>query len=177
VVKLDNITPYWWIDPITTIASIPFALIGFAITWWQLVKTRDAANAAKAAALRATAQFSRMTLVSALPQLRQIDDEMDCAIREQSAEALRFWISRWKWEASDTRGHLSETIKEEARIMRAIQSSLTAASDLGRAMHATAPDQLAAVTDDLMRSVDKITAELGTLAAKKALETDGAANG
>ena len=173
LVHLEERTFYWWIDHSSAIASLPLALVGFGITIWQLLKTRTAAESAHAAAIKAMAQVSRMTLIGLLPQLRQIDDEMDRAIKEKATEPLRFWISQWKFQASQVRGHLAEHDREEAKLMRAIQASLSAASDLRQALHGMPADQLPATSQDLMKNVNKITAELGTLAARKSVETEG----
>ncbi len=64
---------YSWIEHISTIAGIPLALIGFAVTIWQLVKTRGAAVAARLAAEKATKNINRTTLLMLVPQLMNVE--------------------------------------------------------------------------------------------------------
>ncbi len=175
VIRLGEQTLYWWIDHAATISAIPLALIGFGVTFWQLGRTHRAALAAKLAADRAVQQMSRITLIGLLPQLRQIDDELDRAIKEESIEGLRFWVSRWKSQASEARAHLDRVNREEARLMRVIQSSLSAASDLRQSLHSIPVSQLPDATEDFMTSVNQITSELGTIAARKAMEGSASA--
>jgi len=173
MISLDKMTPYWWVDHVSTVFSIPLALAGFTIAIWQLAKTRKAADAARRAAVSALEQVQRLNLVGLLPQLSRIDDEIDRAVQVQSTEILRFWISQWKWQAGGARGYLNPSLRDEEKVMRLIQSSIVAASDVRRALHTVAPDQLVTATADLRRSISKVTSELGMLAARQSSVPEG----
>jgi hypothetical protein len=173
VVRLTEETPYWWIDHISTILSVPLAVLGFGLAIWQIVKTRRAADAAKAAALLALNQVRQLNLAGLLPQLTRIDDEIDRAVQDDSAEILRFWLSQWKWQAGVARGLLDSGNRDEEKIMRLIQSSIVAASDVRRELFGVPSGQLVAATTDLRRSVGRVTSELGMLAARQTNRQEG----
>jgi hypothetical protein len=172
---LEAVTPYWWIDHISTILSVPLALIGFSIAIWQIRKTRVAAEAARSAAATALNQVQRLSLVGLLPVLTRIDDEIDRAIDVKSKEMLRFWLSQWKWHASETRGFLDAEKLEEEKVMKLIQSSVVATTDLRRELHEVDLDQLARVTVNMRKAIGKVTSELGTLAARQSTTVNGGA--
>lgn len=170
---MDAATPYWWIEHVSVVTSIPLALLGFGITVWQIIKTKSAAFAATRAATRTLAQMQGMSMISLLPQLSRIDDEIDRAVDSQSAEILRFWISQWKWQAGEMRGYLDAEDRAEEKIMRAIQSSISAASDVRRELHNVTPDQLVGATEDLRKLIGRVTGELSMLAARRGVLIGG----
>jgi hypothetical protein len=167
VIALEDPAWYWWVDHITTTLGIPLALIGFGVTWWQLKKTKSAAEAAAKAAEQTQGQLKKLNLVSLLPQLARIEEGLDEAVVASSAQMLRFWIASWRWQAGEIRGYLNSDNADEKRIMKSIQASIASASDVRNLLHTTPPTQLVAMTTDLRKLMGKVTGELGTLTAKQ----------
>jgi hypothetical protein len=164
-------SPYWWIDHVSTVASVPLALIGFGITFWQLARTRKAANAALAAAENTQRQIRKLSIVALLPQLHRIDEELHRAVEQGSVELVRFWISNWQWQAGETRGYLLDASPEEETIMRALQSSIVAAASVRNDLIGIAPHDLKRTTVTVRKRIGAVTSQLGELAARRS--TDG----
>lgn len=142
-------------------------------SFWQLYKTKSAALAAKESAEQARSRVRQINLVSLLPQLHQIESEIQRAVRSGSEEILIYWLSAWRWQASETRSYLDEKRVPEKRLMRELQASIAAAADVHVFLaREGGGDGLADVTAILHRSIAKVTGQLGGLSA-----TRGSGNG
>ena len=162
---------YFWFDRVTTYSSLALALLGFGFTLYQLKKTKSAAEAASRASSETLSQVQRLSLVSLLPQLLRIDDEIDRAVELESTELLRFWLSQWKWQASEARGLLNPDVDGEKKLMRSIQSSVAAAAQTKRELHGISPGQYVVVTADVRTLVGRVTGELGMITSQQMRST------
>lgn len=173
VVALEDPTWYVWLDHVTTAAGIPLALIGFGVTWWQLKKTKSAAQAAASAAEQAQSQLRKLNLVSLLPQLARIEEGLDEAVSASSAQMLRFWIASWRWQAGEIRGYLNFENPDEKKLMKTIQASIASASDVRNSLHSTPNSRYVTMTGDLRKLMGRVTGELGTLTTKQGATVGG----
>jgi hypothetical protein len=163
--KWDDIYRVW--DQVSTLLSIPLALVGFGVTIWQLVKTKNAAEAARGSAESAMRQIRRVSLASLLPQLHRIEDEIDRAVRADSVDLLLAWLSIWRWQAGELRGHLDSKIPAERKIMKSIQASMTIAAEVKGQIIDKRDGSLGVVTVGLRGAIASATKELGSLAAAR----------
>lgn len=156
---------YWWIDHVSTIASVPLALIGFGVTLWQLTRTKRAADSARVAVEHTQKQIKTLSVVAKLPELHRIDEELHRAIEKESVELTQFWVTAWQREAGAARGYLAGG--PDDKLMAALQSSITAASTARGEMLGIEPAEIRSLTATLRKRIIAVTSQLGEMAAKK----------
>jgi hypothetical protein len=173
MVDLEGQTLYWWIDHVSTIASAPLALVGFGFTFWQLAKTKSAAESAKASAEETRKQIRRANLLSLLPQLHRIEDEVSSAIRLGSVELVMAWLSLWRWQASEVRGYLNSDVASEKKVMKAIQTSISVAADAKFELIDLLSQDLVKATSAVRKAIASVTGELGSLSSVQGSGIEG----
>ncbi|MCG8921287.1 hypothetical protein [Lentzea sp. CC55] len=169
--KWDEIYKVW--DQITTVSSIPLALLGFGVTIWQLIKTKSAAEAARSSAESAVHQMRRGNIIGLLRELHRVEDEIDKAVYHNSVDLLFVWLSVWRWQASELRGYLSESVGDERKVMKAIQASMTVVVNVKSSLVGRENSDLSALTAQLRQVVATVTRELGSLSVVQELDVKG----
>jgi hypothetical protein len=153
--------------------SIPIALAGFGLTYWQARKARTAAEAAKTAADSAKNQFRLVSAASLLPQLSQLEEAVVVAARTKSPEMLTHVLGSWLWQAALCRGYLDSTRPEEDAVMKKLQKSITTASTLKVAAASfDGNTDWHLTTEPARKSIADVTQRLGTIAAQQAVRTE-----
>ena len=165
---------YSWIEHISTIAGIPLALIGFAVTIWQLVKTRGAAVAARLAAEKATKNINRTTLLMLVPQLMNVEGELDEAVRRGNLDLTLISLRTWRSQATQVRGLLDLVAPgDNVKVLRAIQSSVSAAVSVKSRLTEVPNEDLGIITRQARKTIAAVTSELGALAVAEAADLGG----
>src|SRR6266571_3879160 len=142
--------------------AIPFAMIGFGITFWQLSKTRRAAELARDAARLAQSDISRGSLLILIPQLQRVEEELERAVRIDSADMVLSWLGNWRWQAGQARGLLAIASPGNRGILKALQSSLAAAAIVrSHLIDSSDDDSLAAMTRPARDAITNVTNQLG----------------
>lgn len=155
----------WW-DRVNTVVSIPLAVVGFLIAYWQIWKTRSAAVAAKDAAEEATDRFRSLSGASLIPQLVSLEQALDTAIEHRSPDLLRHVVQNWTWQA----GVCREYLDGDAAVEKEIQNSISAATSLKTKISGFgATSDWIKDTDRFRKAVGTVTGRLGGLSAKQAL--------
>jgi hypothetical protein len=93
-------------DAIGTWLGIALAVAGFGVTWWQLWRTRTAAEAARAAVTATETRLATNHLLILLSQLQQIDAEMEAACASGERDAVVRALLRWTNVGSECLGIL-----------------------------------------------------------------------
>ncbi len=144
-------------------SSIPFAIIGFGITYWQLIKTRNAAQAATQAAYNAQRQLARNHIIILLHQLPRAEEELDRAISSGSVESTAAWLNTWRVQAGQLRGLLKDDDGVDPGFSANIQSSIVdAAGAKDKILRRPGPD-LSGNTRQARTSIGRVTNEIGEL--------------
>ncbi|MFC8454607.1 hypothetical protein [Kitasatospora sp. NPDC057223] len=155
---------YDLVDHVATITSIPFAVIGFAITIWQTWKARTAAEKAQEAAEVMRDRITRSSLVMLIPQLTRVEDEIDRAVSDGNVRLAISWINTWRWQAGQVKGLLQAAQADDPKIMKALQASIVASGEAKNALLAGSSD-LYADSAVMRRTISRASGELSSLAA------------
>jgi hypothetical protein len=170
------VTPYAFVEHATTITAIPLAIIGFGFTLWQVRKTRKAAEAARDAAGLAQRGIGRGNLLVLIPQLQRVEDELERAIHSGHQELALTWIGTWRWQAGQLRGLIQVTAPTNRKMLKAIQTSMVAASDAKASLVSEKTIDLAAETKGVMSAIAAVTVDLGEIAVIQGMRVGGIEN-
>ena len=160
---------YDWLSPLNAWASIPLQVLGFGLAFWQIGKTRKAANAAKTAALGAQSQIASNLLLVVLPQLNQIESNLEWAIGNSNRTAVVHYLGSWRWQAGQVRGHLERQGQEDEDFLALLQSSIATAADTKLAIQNPATD-LTKHTRAALRSIAAVTGLVGEMTARNSIK-------
>ncbi|WP_344398321.1 hypothetical protein [Actinomadura alba] len=164
---------YSFVERAANLTSIPFALIGFGVTFWQLSKTKKAAESARDAAKIAQGEMSRASLLTLIPQLQRVEEELERAVRLNSSELVISWLANWRWQAGQVRGLLMVISPNDKKTLKAIQASVAAAA-LVKSSLIDDPDlDLSASTKPARDAMSIVTNEIGALATTHQIQTGG----
>lgn len=161
------------LDAVNGVTAIPFAVVGFGVTFWQLRKTKDAANAASDAARRAQRQISRGNILMLLPQIQRIEDELERAIQLDQVQLAISWLATWRWQAGQLRGLLPNENNQRRRLHRSLQASISVAAETKiRLLDPAQASDLVAITNAVRAAIAAVTNELGALAVEYGASTE-----
>ncbi|GAB1821684.1 hypothetical protein [Herbidospora sp. RD11066] len=167
------------VELVANYSAVPLSLLGFALTLWQLLKARRAAEAARDAALQAQGAIRKNSVLMLIPQLLRTEEELDRAVRDSSVELTMVWLTSWKSQASQLRGFLELSSLENNAVMKALQSSVAKATivRLDLTQHTNGINLIMA-TRAARESISQVTVELNALAAVQTTQIgDGARHG
>lgn len=157
-----------WLDITNGWVAIPLQLIGFGIAYWQIVKTRNVAAAARDSAKRTEEQIGSNLLLIVLPQLVQIETNLEWSVSRSDRHSAIHYLGSWRWQAGQLRGYLARQ-QESAEILDLIQNSIAIAADTKLALQ----DQNADVPKrckSAQKTIASVTGKLGELTAKNSIE-------
>jgi hypothetical protein len=158
-----------WLEGVNQWASIPLQIGGFAVAIWQIVKSRTAAEAAQSAAISASTLINSKLLMTILPQLNQVESNLEWAIGRGDADAASHYLGAWRWQAGQLRGHLGDTA--DAEFATLIQGSIVAAADSRIAIQES-PEDLAKRSVSARKAISGVTGRLGEIAARSSTENE-----
>lgn len=158
-----------WLDPLNSWGAIPLQVLGFGIAFWQIRKTRKSADAAKNAALGAQAQIGSNLLLVVLPQLNQIETNLEWAISNANRIAVVHYLGSWRWQAGQVRGHLERQGDQDEDFLAMLQSSIATAADTKLALQDPAAD-LTKRTRAALKSIAAVTGLVGEMTARNSIE-------
>jgi hypothetical protein len=167
--KPPPVTFYWIVEHVSTISVIPLAIVGFGITWWQIHKTRTAAEAARDAARDTQHGIGRGSLLVLIPQLQRTEEELERAVRSGHHDIALSWLGTWRWQAGQLRGLINVT-STERDTLKSIQESVVAAADAKAELIASAEADLVIATQDVRTAIAAVTNELGELAVVQGMQ-------
>ncbi|MFE9743629.1 hypothetical protein ACFYOT_01865 [Saccharothrix saharensis] len=156
---------YSVIDHVSTVASIPLATIGFFVAYVQIRKTRKAAEATRAAVESARTEMSRAGVLTLLPQLQRIEEQMERAVSSNSVELFLAWSNTWRFQAGELKGHLEMLAPGNEQLPTLIQKSVGLAGYMKTALDDKREVDLRKVTRKTREAVAAVTNELGSLVA------------
>ncbi|WP_066364616.1 hypothetical protein [Herbidospora mongoliensis] len=159
------------VEQVANYSAIPLSLLGFALTLWQLMKARRAAEAARDAALQAQGAIRKNSVLMLIPQLLRTEEELDRAVRDSSVELTMVWLTSWKSQASQLRGFLELASLQNNDVMKALQSSVAKATIVRLDLTQQAKGiNLVLATRAARESISLVTVELSALAAVQATQ-------
>ena len=115
-----------WVDWLNVV-GFAITVAGFAIAFWQISKTRGAAEAANRAALSTQRQLAVNQLLILVPQLKWLAGELDAAIEDDDPRLARRHLDNWRFQAAHIHGLLSADDSMGRRRVRDLQESVTLA--------------------------------------------------
>lgn len=158
---------------IADVSAVPGILTGFAITIWQLVKTRNAAVAAQVAAQDARAAVGRNSAFVLIPQLQQIEVKLRSEINGYSREAASDQLMEWRRRASHLRGLLKASNMADEDLLVKFQRSMSLASQTQSDLTDESNIDLKATTKDVLNAIAAVTDDLGEMASVQGIESGG----
>ncbi|GAA2738851.1 hypothetical protein [Actinocorallia aurantiaca] len=168
---------YDLVDRITTVTTIPFTFIGFSIAIWQIVKSRRAAEAAQRAAISTQKRLARSGLLVLIPQLQRAEEELEKAIAQNSKEFAIVWLTTWRWQAGQLRGHLKIASPADRKLLKLIQESVTSAAIAKNELVGSSANNLVTKTKKVREAIAGVTNELGSLMALQGMEIESGQDG
>ncbi len=115
-----------WVEWLNVVGFV-ITIVGFAFAFWQILKTRSAAEAAGQAAVITQRQLASNQLLILIPQLRWLSGELDAAIEADDAQLARRHLDSWRWQASHVHGLLIDDRSIQRRLLRDLQESVSLA--------------------------------------------------
>ncbi|MEU1604127.1 hypothetical protein [Micromonospora matsumotoense] len=162
------------IGHIADISAVPIALAGFSVTFYQIKKTRKAAEAAEGAARNSQAAIGRSNLLVLIPQLQRVEEELDRAVRDASKPVVISSLQAWRWQAGQVRGLLQVGKLAKRDLLVDIQDSVSAASQAQSELTGSGGElSLAVATKDARDAIAKVTNELGAVATVQGIQAGG----
>ena len=158
-----------WLGPLNSWASIPLQIVGFTIAIWQIRKTRKAADAAKEAVLGAELQIGSNLLLVILPQLTQIEGNLEWSISNANRNAVVHYLGSWRWQAGQVRGHLERHGEGDEAFLTLLQTSIATAADTKLELQDPKAD-LMKRTRAALKSIAEVTGLVGELTARNSIE-------
>lgn len=165
---------YSVIDVLSTTLSLPLAIIGFGVAYFQIRKTRAAAESARDAALAARSDASRAAILILLPQLQRVEEQIDRAVETRSVELVLSWSNAWRWQASQLSGHIDVVASSRPQLPQLLQASVMAASTAKTALvGSSTPPDIARATKRMRDAIMAVTSELGALTVHYSSPVEG----
>lgn len=116
------------------LAGFLLTIVGFGLTFWQLWRTKRVAEATQDTVYRATDRVRYNQLLVLLPQLQNLEPELDAAVREDDDRIAARTLVRWNQLASQVQGILSTMGPEYAtsaeELMKACEAAASAKGEL-----------------------------------------------
>ena len=171
--KGGNTTDVWSaIEHVSTDATIPLALIGFGITFWQLARTRRAASAAQIAAENATHRIATDNLTGLINRLDLFEERLTYAAKDGNPELISLILRDWNQHAMKTRS-LIELLRpqKEEEIKRVIQRSIAAASSAKDRIRESPNTDPAKAAMQVCKTISAMSAQLYDLTLPEGTET------
>lgn len=162
---------------VADVSAVPVALAGFGITYYQIRKTREAAEAAEGAARNSQAAIGRSNLLVLIPQLQRVEEDLDRAVRDGSEQVVISSLQAWRWQAGQVRGLLEVGRLASRELLVDIQDSVSAASQAQIELAGSGGElSLAIATKDARDAIAKVTNELGAVATVQGIRAGGVDN-
>lgn len=170
MIKLD-----WFpvVDKVSTFASIPLATIGFGIAFWQINKTKKAAEAARDAAQESAIDVSRSNIVAIISELHRIETEIERAVETRSLPLFFSWSNTWRRQAGRLTGYITFINPDENKITVLLQESIAFAAIVKDQLTTREPNDLIRATRNVRAAIANVTNELGALEAVYGLSKKG----
>lgn len=112
------------LDNISTLSAILLAAIGFGFAYWQILKTKNAAIAAREAISSTEHAIAKNKMLSLGPHLRRIALALDNAIDRDSAELVLLQFDEYRYHVAELRGALDELDLPDEDLRKRIQDSI-----------------------------------------------------
>ncbi|OZC67021.1 hypothetical protein CH276_07440 [Rhodococcus sp. 06-470-2] len=162
--------------------ALPLGIIGFAITLWQVLDAKKAANRAKSAAdaaedaakeasKAARSQVRSIQVASIGPHLMRLEENIDSAIERQSSELLNVSIVNWRLQATTYKQFLDPNIPNELALSKKIQKAILPVNALKLSIISfDNSTDWASETEKVRKAVNEVTAEVGAIIAQQSIE-------
>lgn len=159
------------------VLGILLTIVGFWIAIVQIRKTRTAAEAARDAAAHGTNRIRYNQLIILVPQLQNLEGEMDAVVRQNDLFAAERVLVRWRQVATQTSGILREMGAEHEELTQQIEKCCGAAraakAKLVTSGAASTSKTVGTVTSAARKELSAVTDRLTSLMGRLATETDG----
>lgn len=142
---------------------------GFAVTLYQLRRTRKIAEATKDTVVAATGRVRYNQLLVLIPQLQSLESELDSALREIDPRVAERALVRWKQLASQTAGILGATGPAQAALVSELKKSCGLAVEAkGRLVES--PEDVKTITKGVREAISRLCDSLGTVLGSMATD-------
>lgn len=146
------------------IVDVSLTVVGFAITFIGLWRTR--------AAIRETqARLASNQLLLLIPQLSQVEGDLDRAAEDGDRKLARHAFLAWNWQAGQIRALIPEG-DEYQEVRAAIRDSIVVSTTAKGAL-IDSKRSVVLVTREARASISSVTGSMGAVAAKVATRAKG----
>lgn len=154
-----------WVGLVSDYTAVPVAIIGFGIAFYQIYKTKRAAEAARDASRTAERILGKNQLIALIHQLQRIEDEITRAVQSGAPESVISWLGFWRWQANQVRGLVNQSADNHQKASRLIQASVAKAAEACSLLTEDPDAELTEVTKSSRAAIYKVTNEVGALVA------------
>ncbi len=154
------------LDTVATVATViglPLTLAGLYFTWRQVRQATSIVQATQSAVTATQAQLRHNHLLVLLPQLPEIERDIERSVYLNNTELVIHHLSVWRRSASQMRGLLVSTGWTDEGLLVAIQESIAMAADAKLTLQSSTKP-LATVTKRAQARISIVTNATGTLA-------------
>lgn len=113
-------------DSIGTWLGISLSVAGFGVTFWQLARTRSAAESAQKATERAQGQLVRHQLLSLVPELSRFESDLLVVVGANDKERVVSALLAWRNTAAEVLGLLSEGNVDGSQLAEDLRTAIGA---------------------------------------------------
>lgn len=151
------------------------ALVGFALTIWQTVKSRSAAEAATAALVEARKDLISNALMSSQNQFQLVVLDLDQAIRSNQEDLAHRTLVRYSHLAKETATFLADAAGYVDLREELLTSSELALDTKEKIVQAKTPD-VQRLAKGISRDINHVAVEMTAIVAAMRITIDGADN-
>jgi len=150
------------------------AVVGFGLTIWQTVKSRNAAEAATTALLQARKTLVSNTLLASQNQFQLVVADLDQAIRANQGELAHRTLVRYSHLAKETDTLLGDIHGQDALRQKLVASSELALDTKEKIVQAKTPPDISRLSKLVSRDINQVAVEMTSIVATLRLEINGA---
>lgn|GEM_PF-4508100 len=153
--------PGWW-----DWLGLGGTALGFVIAFFQLARTRKAANAATLALGAAQTKLSGDALSAVMPLLRDLQSDLDFAITNNQAEAAQRALVRFGHSAHEIASILENVEEGADQLIDRVKSAGDRALDVKQSLAGKQNPDVARTAKTISTEIGKLSSELAGVVAQ-----------
>jgi hypothetical protein len=146
-------------------------VIGLSVAFWQLRKTRSAAEAARDAVTTTEGRLAKAELLQLIPSLVEVDGALEDSIRDGGdADAIAEQLTNWRDRANEVLGVLEDRGYASSQFLATLRDSAEEATRV-RAGLSDDPEERRIATKDVRAAISSVCGQAGVVKSQLKLKT------
>ena len=162
-----NVAPGWF-----DYVGLFVALVGFALTIWQTMKSRGAAEAATSALVEARRTLVNNSLLASQNQFQLVVSDLDQAMGSNQVDLAHRTLVRYSHLAKETETLLAENLDVMPLREKLLASSELALDTKEKIVQSKSPD-VQRLSKAISREVNQVSVDMSAIVAALRLTIDG----